>query len=177
MGGKDKFCLEQVKEVFSGRVFDLREETWRAPDGKTFCRQTVVHNGAVAMVPFLSPRRLVMLDQFRPATGGWFLEIPAGAINKGENPLPAAKRELKEEIGRGARRWLKLGEIFSAPGFCNEKIHLYKAWDLYEEKLPGDDDEYIRTVVMSPAELRRAARSGRLCDAKTLSALLLLDVL
>jgi ADP-ribose pyrophosphatase len=171
------FRLTKTKNIFTGHVFDLREEYWRAPDQRVFRRQTVLLEGAVAIVPFLSPNKIVLVNQFRPAVQRWLLEIPAGAIDPGEAPLAGAKRELQEEVRYGAKYWKKIGAIFVAPGFCNERIVLYKAWGLYPAALDADEDEYLETIVMSPQEVRRAVRSGKICDGKSISALSLSDVL
>lgn len=168
------FKLLDSRQVFSGRVFNLTKETWRGPNEKTFERQTIVHPGAVGMVPFKSARKLILIRQFRPAVRKELLEIPAGTIEAGERPLVCAKRELAEEIGFAARKWKKLGTIYSAPGFCSERLVLYKAWDLSPSYAEKDEDEHIDAVEMSMTEVKSAVTSGKICDAKTLSALLLL---
>jgi ADP-ribose pyrophosphatase len=173
----NSFRMTKTKNLFSGRVFALREEYWRAPDQRVFRRQTIIHGGAVAIVPFLTPSKIVLVNQFRPAVTRWLLEIPAGSIDPGEAPLPCAKRELQEEVHYGAKHWKKIGAIFTAPGFCNERIVLFKAWGLYPAALAADEDEYMETVIMSPKEIRRAVGSGRICDGKSLSAFSLLGML
>src|SRR5206468_5168327 len=125
------------------RVFYVRDEKWRGPGGISFQRHTVVHPGAVAILPLDAKGRVLMIRQFRPATGDWMLEIPAGTLEKGEAPLACAKRELIEEIGFAARKWKRLGAVYTAPGFCTEKIHLFKAWDLKPAFAEKDDDEHI----------------------------------
>jgi ADP-ribose pyrophosphatase len=166
------FRLVHRKVVLRSRVFEVRHENWRGPDGRTFERDTLVHPGAVAILPFDARGRLLLLRQFRPAVRAWLLEIPAGTLEKGEPPLACAKRELIEETGFAARRWRKLGAIRNAPGYSSEVIHLYKAWDLTPASGVQDADEHIKLAVMSMPAVRRAVRSGRLCDAKALCALL-----
>ncbi|MBE7465728.1 MAG: NUDIX hydrolase [Planctomycetes bacterium] len=163
------------KTLHRARVFTLDTETWRGPDGRTFERQTIVHPGAVAIVPFDEDGRILMIRQFRPAVERFLLEIPAGTREAGESPLLCAKRELAEETGFAAESWRKLGAVYTAPGFCNEKILLYKAWDLYPKHAEQDEDEHITPVALTPAQVKQAVRKGKICDAKTLSALLQLQ--
>src|SRR5689334_7219666 len=113
-----QFKLLKHKTVLQSRVFFVRDEKWRGPGGTHFQRHTVVHPGAVAILPFDVKGRVLMIRQFRPAANDWMLEIPAGTLEKGEAPLACAKRELIEEIGFAARKWKKLGAVFTAPGFC-----------------------------------------------------------
>ena len=158
-----------------GRVMRWVDQQWRAPDGQVFARQTVLHPGAVAMVPCLGRDRVLLVRQFRAALPGWLLEIPAGTREPGESPLRCAQRELREEVGHRARRWRKLGTIVPAPGFCSEVIHLYQASDLVPAQGELDEDEHLHVVSMTWRQVRAAVRSGRIRDGKTLSALLLLQ--
>src|SRR6185436_1025659 len=121
------FRLVRSKTVRVSRVFRIEAETWRAPDGKTFERDTLVHPGAVAILPVTAKGTYLFIRQFRAAARGWLLEIPAGTLEKGESPLACAKRELIEEVGFAASRWKKLGAIFVAPGYTTEVIHIFEA--------------------------------------------------
>ncbi len=168
-----RFSRLKRKTVFSGRGFDVQSETWRDGSGKTFARESVVHPGAVAILPFAAADRLVMIRQFRMPVGEWIWEIPAGTLEPGETPLRCAKRELVEEVCFAARRWKKLGTIFTTPGFCTEVMHIYRAWDLSPAQGEADADEYIRIREMPLQEVLDAARTGRLRDAKSLAALCL----
>ncbi|MCW8128882.1 MAG: NUDIX hydrolase [Planctomycetota bacterium] len=170
------FKLLKKRSLHSFRVFEIRQETWRGPDKRTFERQTVVHPGAVAVVPFDRRGRILTIKQFRPAVNQILLEIPAGTLEAGEQPLACARRELIEETGFAARKWQRLGAIFTAPGFCSEKIHIFKAWDLVPAFLEKDADEHIDLHPLSREQIRRQIRNGRICDAKTLSALLYLQL-
>lgn len=169
------FRLLRSRTIFKGRIFTLEEERWRGPGARTFGRQTIRHPGAVAIVPFARDGRILLIRQFRPAVRKSLLEIPAGTLEPGETPLACAKRELSEEIGFAARRWKRLGAIYTAPGICSERIVLFKAWDLYPASAEQDADEHIALAAMTHIQVRRAARTGRICDAKTLSALLYLQ--
>ncbi len=168
-----QFKLLKSKTILRSRVFAVRDERWRAPDSSMFQRHTIVHPGAVAILPIDGQGRMVLIRQFRPAVRDWLLEIPAGTLEQGERPLACARRELIEETGFAARRWKKLGAVYTAPGFCTEKIHLFLAWDLKPAFAEKDEDEHIQLAVMNAATVRRAIRTGRIRDAKTLSTLLL----
>ncbi len=169
------FKLMRSKRIFRGRIFELNNETWRGPDAKRFERQTIIHPGAVAVVPEDAKNRILMIRQHRPAVRKKILEIPAGTLEVGEKPLNCAKRELIEEIGFAASSWKRLGAVYTAPGFCSEKITIYRAWDLKPAHAEKDEDEYIEMVAMSKRQVKDAVKKGRICDAKTLSALLLMN--
>jgi ADP-ribose pyrophosphatase len=173
----EAFKLLSARTLLTSRVFAVHAERWRAPDGKTFDRHTIVHPGAVAILPFDARGHILLIRQFRAPARRWLLEIPAGTLEKGEGPRACAKRELIEESGFAAKKWRKLGVIFNAPGYSTEQIHLYRAWDLSPAYALQDEDEHIRLARLSPAALRRALASGRLRDAKTLSAILLAEQL
>jgi ADP-ribose pyrophosphatase len=167
------FTRLRRKTAYASVVFNVHSETWRDPDGYQMTRDIIDHPGAVAILPFLSSKRVLMIRQFRAAVGSWIWEIPAGTLEKGEKPLQCARRELIEEVGFAARKWKKLGTFWTAPGFCTEVMHVYRAWDLTPQAGQADDDEHIRVKEMPIDEVHAAARSGRLRDAKSLAALYL----
>lgn len=171
------FKLLKSTRVVKSRIYSVNREKWRGPDGRVFERHTLVHPGAVAILPRDNSGRYLLIRQFRAACRGDLLEIPAGTLEPGERPLPCAKRELIEEAGFAARRWRKLGEVFVAPGYSTEKIVIYLAWDLKPAYAAQDEDEHISLQPMSVAQLRAAVKSHRIEDGKTLSALLLAGVL
>ena len=178
MAKKTGFILQSEKKVLQSRVFSVHDEKWTDPDGKGFQRHTVRHPGAVAVLPFDAHGNVLLIRQFRPALQDFLIEIPAGTLEIGEPPLSCAKRELIEEIGFAAKKWKKLGASALAPGYCSEIIHLYKAWDLSPAHAEQDDDERIDApVAYAPKKLRDAVRSGKIHDAKTLSALYLCGLL
>jgi ADP-ribose pyrophosphatase len=127
----------------------------------------------VAMVPLLPGNRVVLIRQYRFAVRGDLLEIPAGTLEPGEAPRRCAHRELMEEIGFRAGRLEKLAGVYTAPGFCNERIHLFIARDLVPERRAGDPDERIHSRVVPFATALRMAVDGRIRDAKTIAGLFL----
>ncbi|MDE2880912.1 MAG: NUDIX hydrolase [Acidobacteriota bacterium] len=161
---------------FSGRL--LRVELDRAkepagPDkyGPEVRREVVRHPGAVAIVAVTPERRLVMVRQYRYAAGRFLLEIPAGTLEPGEHPEDTARRELREETGYSARTLRPLGSFFSAPGFCDEVIHLFRAEGLTPGEQDTDFGEDIDLVEIPVAEGRRRLAAGGFEDAKTLAGL------
>src|SRR5947209_10200422 len=159
------------ESVFNGRFFDVRVERFRHADGEVVSREIVRHRGAVGIVAH--DREVVWLvRQPRESVGEErFLEIPAGRLDiEGESPEEAARRELAEEIGRGARSWEPILSYYSSAGFSDERVHLFCATDLYEESASSGENERIEVVRWPLAQLERAIEECR--DAKTLIGLL-----
>lgn len=164
-----KIELLSSRRIFSGRIFDVIEESLRLPSGLRQDLAIVDHPGAVAIAALDEQGDLVLVRQYRHACGDWMLEIPAGRREPGEDSLSAAQRELEEETGHRAARWDLLREFHPAPGFCSELIALYLARDLELQDgggKPADDDEEIELVRMSPA----AVLASAIHDGKTLLA-------
>lgn len=136
-------------------------------------REVVHHPGASAVVAVDSEGRIIMERQFRYALQDAVLEIPAGKLDAGEDPLVCAQRELEEETGLKANRWTSLGVIATSPGFCNEVIHLYLAQDLEQGEMNWDEDEYVEVERYTLKELLEKIGEEEIKDSKTLSALLL----
>jgi ADP-ribose pyrophosphatase len=142
-------------------------ETVQGLDGRQFQHETVRHPGAVVILPVNERGDFVLVEQYRHSIGGVILEAPAGTLELGEDPATCAKRELSEEIGMGASTWRSLGVLFPAPGFCDERQHLFLAQDLFPQKGIPDEDEEIAVITISPIELEQAIIDGRVNDAKT----------
>jgi 8-oxo-dGTP pyrophosphatase MutT (NUDIX family) len=159
------------REIWKGRIASVREDRFRYDDGTEAEREIVSHPGAVAVVAH-DGEQLYLVAQPREAVGEpELLELPAGKLDaEGETPLETGKRELAEEIGKGARTWRHLSSFYSSPGFCDEQIHLYLATDLYDERADADETERIEVRAVPFRELDRAIRECR--DAKTLAGLL-----
>lgn len=161
------------KTVFRARVFDIREDEVLYPDGRQATFHILVHNGAVAMVPVDDDGRILFVRQYRQTAGKQILELPAGTLEPGEDPQSCAQRELREEVGRGAGEMRKLGEFFLAPGYSTERMHLFLATGLFEERLAGDADEFLHVEAHDLAEALDLVASGQIEDAKTITGLLL----
>jgi ADP-ribose pyrophosphatase len=152
------------------RIFAIVEQALRLPSGRTVVRQVVHHPGAVVIMPQLEDGRLIVIAQYRFAVGETLLEFPAGTLEAGEAPLACARRELIEETGYRAKRWRALGTIYSSPGFCDERLHLFLASGLAPEHAAGDEDEIIEVKRLTVQEVERAIADGALVDAKSIAA-------
>jgi ADP-ribose pyrophosphatase len=142
------------------------------PNGRELELDIVEHPGASAVVPFVSDTDVLLIRQYRHATGGFILEIPAGKIDPGETPDVTAERELAEEVGQRAARMQKLGWIWTTPGFANEKIHLYAGFELSVVDSRPEDDEIIDVIRTPFDDALEMVWSGELTDAKSAIALL-----
>ena len=156
---------------FDGKLIKL---TYDIADvnGKEAWREVVHHPGASAVVAIDEDNRIIMEKQFRYALNDYLLEIPAGKLDAGEDPLVCAKRELEEETGIIASEWISLGTIATSPGFCNEVIHLYVAKGLSKGEIHWDEDEYVEVERYRFDELLQRIKEEKIKDSKSLSALL-----
>jgi 8-oxo-dGTP pyrophosphatase MutT (NUDIX family) len=158
-----------TRTVFEGKIATVRVDRFRYDDGEEAEREIVAHPGAVCMLA-LEDDRLWLVRQPREAVGEEaLLELPAGKLD-GADPLETAKRELAEEIGKGARSWEHLATFYTSPGFAQEQVHAYLATDLYDERREAEENERIEVVEAPLAELDDVIRRCR--DAKSLVALL-----
>lgn len=167
----------QERKLSSEMKFDgkLIKVTYDIADvnGKEAWREVVHHPGASAVVAIDEDNRIIMEKQFRYALNDYLLEIPAGKLDAGEDPLVCAKRELEEETGIIASEWISLGTIATSPGFCNEVIHLYVAKGLSKGEIHWDEDEYVEVERYTFDELLQRIKEEKIKDSKSLSALLL----
>jgi ADP-ribose pyrophosphatase len=158
----------QQRLVYHCRVFDVYEGEVKLPDGRIFTQCKIDHRPCIAVVPVNAAGDLVLINQFRPATGGMLVEIPAGNMDReGEAIEACVQRELAEEIGFKAGRLIRLFEGYLVPGYCNEYMYFYLALDLSPATLPGDEDEYIQVMTLSFAQARQMIREKKIVDAKT----------
>jgi len=165
------------KRIHTGRVINLDADTVRFPDGSTGDLEIIRHPGAAAVVPFASDPHgddptILLIQQYRYATDGTLIEIPAGRLNPGEDPRVCAQRELLEEVGVKAGRVERLTTIWTTPGFTDERIHLFWAADLTADKHAREPDEFIEVLPKPLSEALELIRSGVISDGKTALALL-----
>lgn len=163
------------KKVFSGKILNVRVDTVKLPDGRSATREIVEHQGAVTILPMADPESVILVRQYRYPSQEVMLELPAGKLEAGEDPAECAARELAEEIGYLPGKLEKLMDFYAAPGYCQERMHLFLATDLIEHSLPCDDDEFLEKETYPLAETIRMIQDGRICDAKTIIGLLLAD--
>jgi len=161
------------RRVHRGAQFELVTERVALPNGRSMLLDLLKHPGAAAVVPFLDDGRVLLIRQYRFAAGGYLLEVPAGKLDAGEAPETCAARELEEETGYRAGRLEKLGSIWPSPGFTDEKIHLFAAFELERAEQRLEADEIIELVPMAFETALRAIREGDIQDAKSGMALLL----
>jgi ADP-ribose pyrophosphatase len=172
--------LVSTERVYTGRIVHLDRDTVRFPDGSVGQLEMLRHPGASAVVPFLedptSPDpRIILLRQFRHAADGYIWEIPAGRLDAEEPPEICARRELEEEAGMRAATLQRLTTIYSTPGFTNERIHLFMAWDLTPVAHRREADEFMEVQERRWSEVGRMIRAGEIQDGKTLIALLFIQ--
>jgi ADP-ribose pyrophosphatase len=161
------------RPVYEGKIVTMRVDEISLPQGGVATREVVEHPGAVVIVALDDQDNIYLVRQYRHAIRRMLLELPAGTLEVGEEPLVAAKRELREEVGLVAEQWHYLGAFFSSPGFANEHLHVFLARELSQQEAEPDYDEDLTVVRMSLSELR--SRPADTPDAKTLAALYLLQ--
>jgi ADP-ribose pyrophosphatase len=160
-----------VRNIYTGKVVTLNVDTVQLPNGVTVDLETIRHPGAAAVVPIKDDGTVVLIRQFRHAAGGFIYEIPAGKLSPGEDPLHCAARELEEEVGYRAASFELLSSIFTAPGFADEVIHVYKATGLTQGRQQLDRDEVLEIVEMPLEQAITSIQDGTIRDGKTIVGL------
>lgn len=163
------------EEIFRGRLLHVMRDTVRLPDGGSATREYIRHPGAVAIVALMDDGRVVLERQFRYPVGKVVVEIPAGKLERGEDPLLCAQRELLEETGYVAREWAFASKLNPVVAFADEVIHLWFCRGLEMRKPQLDEGEFIEVFAAAPAEMLAMCRAGEITDAKTLMATLWLQ--
>lgn len=161
-----------VRPIYRGKVVALDVETVRLPNGNTVELEIVKHRGAAAAVPVDGQGNVLLIRQYRHATGGFLLEVPAGKLDGGEPPEACAAREVEEETGHRPGRLMPLGWIWTTPGFSDERIWLYLAVDLRPTRQLLQDDEVLTVAPTPLAAAVAMAEAGEIVDAKSVCALL-----
>ena len=164
--------MQPEEPVFwKGRVFDFKVEETALPDGRRTRIEVIRHPGSSAIVPVRADHSVLLLNQYRPAIGRFIWEIPAGTMHRGEDPLDCAKRELQEECGVRGNRFEKIGEILVAPGYSDERIHLYLATELVSSKQRLDEDECLEVRSFSMEMAMEMIMKGEIQDAMSIAGL------
>ena len=161
--------------AWTGRIFNVDRLRVELPDGRVAIRDVVRHPGAVAVVALTGDGRICLVRQYRTALARVTVEIPAGKLSPGEDPLECAGRELLEETGMSAEKIAFLTTIASSDGFCDELIHIYMATGLTFSRSDPDADEFINVDLVPLDELIDAVLDGRIEDAKTVVGALICD--
>lgn len=161
---------EKVNGIYNGRVLTMHVDDVLLCNDQRANRECVDHPGGVAVIGVTDDDMVVLVRQFRYPYKETIYEIPAGKLEKGEDPFEAGKREFKEETGGVAEEYISLGEIYPSPGYTNEIIRLYAAKNITFEEQNLDDDEFLQVCQISFDELIRRIMSGEIKDAKTIAA-------
>jgi ADP-ribose pyrophosphatase len=160
-----------LRSIYKGKIIQLNLEPVRLPNGHVTELEIVHHPGASAVVPFLDRDHVILIRQYRHATGKYLYEIPAGKLMKHESPLSCARRELEEEIGYRARQFKKLISAYTSPGFCNELIHIYMATDLSKTQQSLESCEVLKVIKLPVHKVQAMICSGKIQDAKSIIGL------
>ena len=169
---KKKEQLLNSQQIYEGRALKLRVDTVKKPSGRETTREIVVHDDCVAIIAIDPEDNILLVRQYRQATGKMLLEIPAGGIDTGETPPEAVCRELQEETGYFPRKVELIGGFYSAPGYCTEYLYLFLATDLIPKKLEAEDTEMIEVVRVPRSSISELISSNEICDSKSIAGLL-----
>ena len=160
------------RELYAGRVVTLRLKTYPQPDGSTRVREIVEHAPGAAVVALDADNLVLLVRQPREAVGGRLLELPAGLVDPGEEPIESAGRELAEETGYAANRLEPLLRFYTSPGFCDELIHVFVGTELRAVEVAPHADEDIELVRLPLQDAIDRVLTGEISDAKTVAGLL-----
>ena len=159
--------------IYEGRAVKLRVDTVRMANGSESTREIVEHIDCVAIVAVDADDNVLLVKQFRKPVEKELLEIPAGGIDPGEDPVAAVRREMQEETGYLPRKVERLGGFYSTPGYGTEYLHLYLATDLTPSPLNAEDTESIKLIRVPISQISNLIASGSICDAKSIAGLLI----
>ena len=165
----------ESRQVYQGRLLDVRCDRVMTPDGHEVTREFVRHQGAAVIIPWLENGQLLMERQFRYPVKRAMIEFPAGKIDHGEEPLLTAKRELLEETGYEATDWRHLGTMHPCIGYSDERIEIFSAKGLLAGDQCLDHGEHLDLIEATLADALGAVQRGEITDAKTIVALLWAD--
>ena len=161
----------EPRVLFEGNKFDIHLKTVTGRTGRQYEKPYIRHPGAVVIIPVTSEGGLILIENKRFAVEETLIEVPAGTLHWGEDPLKAAHRELEEETGWKAGRCTPILTYYSAPAFTDEVMHVFLAEDLRHGTWSPDDDEDIVVHICTVSEVDEWEREGRIRDGKTLLAL------
>jgi ADP-ribose pyrophosphatase len=169
------YRLIEKQVIFTGSKIRLELHHLENEDGDRIRREVCVHPGAVVILPVLEDGRILLIRNRRYGIGQYLIELPAGTLEKGEDPMNCAGRELLEETGHLAGRLQALNSFFSSPGVMTEKLYAFAAYDLEQETTALDEGEEIEVVPMALEDAIAMIRDGQIQDAKTIATLLSYD--
>ncbi len=162
------------QQIYDGRILKLRLDTVKLPSGRVTKREIVEHDDSIAIVAIDGDDNVLLVKQFRKAVEKEVLEIPAGGIEPGEEPVAAVRRELREETGFLPQRVERIGGFYTSPGYSSEFLHLFVASDLTPAKLQAEDTKSIKVERVPVSQILELIRTGAISDAKSVAGLLML---
>jgi ADP-ribose pyrophosphatase len=162
-------------KIHQGRVYELISENITLENGVTTDMEFVHHPGAAAIVPMPDQSRVILIKQYRHSLREHIWEIPAGTRDEGETMLSCARRELVEETGYCAQKWIELSEITPVPGYSDERIRLFLATHIKTAQQNLDKDEMLKVHTINFGEALNMIRRGEIRDGKTISGLFLAE--
>lgn len=160
------------ERIYEGKIINLRVDTVELLEGEESSREIIEHSGGAAIIPITKDNKIVMVRQFRKPVEDFLLEVPAGKLDKGEDPSVCAARELKEETGYEACDIKFLFSVYSSPGFSNETLYIYLAKDLVSGEVNPDEGEYIEVESYTIDELLNMIYNGEIKDGKTIISIM-----
>lgn len=168
----------KTEHIFSGRIIQVQVDEVELPNGKTSTRELVKHPGAVAVIAITDDKKLVMVEQYRKPLEKVIVEIPAGKLEKGEDPALCARRELEEETGYDCESLELVSSFYTSPGFADEIIHVYVAKGLTkkEDAAGLDEDEFVNVLEITLEEALQFMEEQRIFDAKTIFGIQYLQI-
>lgn len=165
----------EEKHIYKGNVINVSMQTVILPNGKEATRDIVKHPGAAVIIAISANHEIYLVEQYRKPIDRITLEIPAGKLDEGEEPIECASRELKEETGLESKRIKHIASIHSTPGFSNEILHMFVATELTEGNSNADEDEFISSVKIPIEKTIKMILDGEITDSKTIVGILLAD--
>lgn len=166
----------ETTEIYKGKIFTVKKEIVKLPNDKTTSRDIVLHNGGVGVIAVTNDGKIPMVRQYRKGIEMISLEIPAGKLEKGENPEECGKRELQEETGYHSEAFEFLTKFSPTPAYCSEIIYIYKAKDLTLTQQHLDENEHLNVEYYTLHELYEMILNGDIIDAKTIIAVMMLKL-
>lgn len=167
---EEKFL--QSIEIYSGSILNLHRARVELPNGREAEREIVEHSGGVAVVAGTPDGEIVLVKQFRSPAGEVLLELPAGKLEDGEEPMACAARELKEETGFYGGNFVRICSFYTSPGYSDEVIYLYRAEGCSSGSAELEENEFLEVVLVDPEDIVEIIREGQVRDSKTIIGLL-----
>ena len=157
--------------IYEGKILTFIKDNIRLSNGRESIREVVLHKGGVTIIPMVDQHNVVLIKQYRYAIRKALWELPAGTLTKNEDPVNAAKRELKEETGYITNKLEPLGVVYPLPGYSSEVLYFFKALDLIDDEPEPDPDENIEVKIFDLKQVWQMIKDGEIRDAKTIAGI------